>query len=399
MTQHLLPNYARIPLRFVRGEGAWLITEDGTRYLDFLSGIGVNALGHAHPRWTEALRDQLGTLTHISNLYESDAQQRAGDRLCEASGLDFAFFSNSGTEANEAGLKMARRFHAETGSARSGVLALVDGFHGRTFGALAATWSEKYRAPFAPLVPGTKWIRAGDFDALADELGTRSHGVFVAEVIQGEAGVKPVCLEFLRRARQLCDDTGTLLMIDEVQTGCGRTGRFLAADYAGIRPDIVSLAKPLGGGIPIGATLCTRAIGERMTPGTHGSTFGGNELACRAALVFLEELLDHGLMRRVEEAGQRFGSGLARLAQAHDVASFEQGFGLMRALVLREDATPYATALQNEGLLTIASGGNRLRFLPPFIVSDSEIDDALSRIDKVLTTHAARAATQANLLT
>lgn len=398
MTLHLLPNYSRIPLHFVRGEGAWLITEDGTRYLDFLSGIGVNALGHAHPRWTEALREQLGTLTHISNLYESSTQRAAGDRLCEATGLDFVFFSNSGTEANEAGLKMARRFHSASGTPRRGVLALVDGFHGRTFGALAATWNESYRTPFAPLVPGTAWIEPGDFDGLTRELETLEYGVFLVEAIQGEAGVKPVNPEFLRRAREICDATNTLLMVDEVQSGCGRTGRFLASEHAGIRPDIVSLAKPLGGGVPIGATLCTQAIGEHMTPGTHGSTFGGNELASRAALVFLEELLDHGLMARVAEAGRRFSAGLESIVATHDIAASEQGFGLMRALVLSEDAAPLAGALQEAGLLTIASGGNRLRFLPPFIVSNSEIDDALSRIDKVLTSHAAEAATKADTL-
>ncbi|MCB9892562.1 MAG: acetylornithine transaminase [Planctomycetes bacterium] len=382
---HVLPSYARSPIDFVRGEGAWMIASDGARYLDFLSGIGVNALGHAHPRLVAALSEQLGTLVHTSNLYRSRSQERVSARLFEATGLEYCFFSNSGTEANEAGLKMARRFHKEAGAPRAGVLALEDGFHGRTFGALSATWNEKYRKPFEPLVPTTTWIAPGDSDALERELTTRDYGVFLCEVIQGEAGVRPVDFGFLRRARELCDATGTLLFVDEVQSGCGRTGRFLASQIAGVQPDIVSLAKPLGAGVPIGATLCTAAIGSRMTPGTHGSTFGGNALACRAAEVFLAELFDHELLDRVTIAGERFALGLDKLAKKHDHVTCQQGHGLMRALVLDRDAGPFADAMLREHLLAIASGGNRLRFLPPFIVSDDEIDEAIARIDRALT--------------
>lgn len=386
MTGSLLPSYGRLPLRFVRGEGSWLITEDGTRYLDFLSGIGVNALGHAHPRWVAALQDQLTKLTHISNLYESDAQQEAGARLCRATGLDFAFFSNSGTEANEAGLKMARRFQKESGREhKTRVLALEGGFHGRSMGALSITAHEAYRAPFAPLVPGAAWIRPGDIDALERELNTGDFAVLVVEILQGEAGVRPVCFEFLRRARAVCTATDTLLMVDEVQTGCGRTGHFLASKLAGITPDIVSLAKPLAAGIPIGATLCKHAIGTHMTPGTHGSTFGGNEFACRAALVFLDELEEHGLLAHVREVGAAFEAGLRQLVDKYpSIAIDVQGYGLMRSLVLREDSAPYARALQEEGLLAIASGGTRLRFLPPFTVSHEEVDDAVRRIARAL---------------
>lgn len=388
MTNKLLPSYARLPLRFAHGEGAWLTTDDGERYLDFLSGIGVNALGHSHPRWVEAVGAQLSTLTHVSNLYESKVQQEAGARLCEATGFDYAFFSNSGTEANEAGLKMARRFQhaqaAESGNAaKTRMLALEGGFHGRSMGALSLTAHEAYRAPFAPLVPGGAWIRAGDVDNLQRELETGEYAVFVAEIFQGEAGVVPVDARFLQRARELCTAHDTLLMVDEVQTGCGRTGHFLASELAGIEADIVSLAKPLGAGIPIGATLCRAPVGAVMTPGTHGSTFGGNELACRAALVFLDEL-EGGLLEHVRDVGESFAAGLRELVEAYDVAIDVQGAGLMRCLVLREDAAPYARALQNEKLLAIASGGTRLRFLPPFIVSREEVQDAVQRIGAAL---------------
>lgn len=385
LKNHVLPSYARAEVDFVRGEGAWLVARDGSRYLDFLSGIGVNALGHAHPRLVAALREQVGSLVHTSNLYRSTAQERVAARLSEVSGLAYVFFSNSGTEANEAGLKMARRFHREAGKPRSGVLALEEGFHGRTMGALATTWNAKYREPFQPLVPGTVFIRPGDTAALERELATEEHGVFFCEVIQGEAGVRPVDFDFLRRAREVCTATGTLMFVDEVQSGCGRTGEFLASQLAGLAPDIVSLAKPLGGGVPIGATLCSEAVGSKMTPGTHGSTFGGNALACRAAEVFLDELYDHGLLARVAVAGERFGKGLQRIVDKHEHVKAVDGYGLMRAVVLDRDASPFADALFQERLLAIASGGTRLRFLPPFVVSDADIDEALLRIDRALS--------------
>ncbi len=383
---HCVPNYKRYPLTFTRGEGAHLFDASGRRWLDFLTGLGVNALGHAHPRLVAALRDQAGTLIHISNLYQHPLQNELATRLAEVCELDRVFFSNSGAEANETGLKMARLYQRQRGAGeRTDFLALEKSFHGRSFGALSCTWQESYRAPFEPLVPGVRFVPAGDVDALERALRTGRFAALIVEPIQGESGVLVMSDAYLQSARELCDATGTLLMLDEIQSGGGRTGTFLASEASGVRGDIVTLAKPIAGGIPIGATLAREDVGNVLQPGTHGSTFGGGALACRAGLVFLEELYDHGLLERVTELGRALRTGLDRLVDKHAIAVSTRGRGLMQALVLTIDSAPLARGLLDRGLLVNAAGGNALRLLPPFVLSDAELAQGLHCIDEQLT--------------
>ncbi len=379
-----IPCYRRLPLRFVRGEGARLFTEDGRPYLDLLSGIAVNALGHAHPRLVEALRDQAGALLHASNLYRHPWGDELATRLAEASGLDLVFFCNSGAEANETALKIARCHHHDLGDPRPGFLALEGGFHGRSLGALSITAKESYRRPFEPLLHGVEWLPPNDQAALAAALRGRRAAALILEPIQGESGVHPLEEGYLQAARDLCDETGTLLIHDEIQCGAGRTGSFLAAEAAGVVPDLVTLAKPIGGGLPLGAVIARAEVGKVLRPGDHGSTFGGNPMACRGGLVFLEELLDHGLLERVAEGGARFREGLEELAERHPSAREVRGRGYMLALELEVPAAPVLDALLGEGVLANAVTETALRFLPPYVLTDDEREEALSILDRAL---------------
>lgn len=380
-----VPSYRRLPLRFTHGEGARLYDEEGKAYLDFLSGLGVTALGHAHPGLTEALRDQAGKLLHVSNLYDEPLQARCAARLTEACGLDLVFFSNSGAEANECALKMARRYQHNRGeTGRRAFLALERSFHGRTMGALSVTANEAYRAPFAPLIPDVQFVPPDDVHALEGALATEAFAALILEPIQGESGVHPLSKSYLETALNLSHGTGTLLVIDEIQTGGGRTGSFLSCQQAGVQPDIVTLAKPLAGGVPIGATVARREVGESLQPGDHGSTFGGNLLACRGALFFLEELFDRGLLVRVRKAGERFEKGLRDLAKKHKTIRDVRGQGLMLAIDLDQPSAPVNERLLQSGLLANSLAETALRFLPPFIVQDEEIDEALDLLDQSL---------------
>jgi len=388
VTDHRVPNYGRYPVALTHGEGSYLFGEGGRRWLDFLSGIGVNALGHGHHRLTEELRDQLGNLVHCSNLYEHPLQEKLAAGLAAACELDLVFFSNSGAEAVECALKMARRYHGRRGDGdRRAFLALENSFHGRTFGALSVTWNESYRTPFEPLNPAVTFVRAGDEDALARELTTGSYAALILEPIQGESGVLPLSHDYLRAARAITSETGTVLILDEIQCGGGRTGRFLASQHAGITGDIVCLAKPIGAGLPIGATVATSEHGRALQPGDHGSTFGGGALACRAGLVFLSELFDNGLLEHVQEIGAVFRSRLLDLVAKHEIVTSVRGVGLMQALVLATPAGPINSTLLERGLLANATAGNILRFLPPFTITESEVDEAIQIVDAALTEH------------
>lgn len=312
MTSHLLPTYNRAPEVFVSGRGAELVASDGRVYLDFLAGIAVSALGHAHPRLVRELSEQLGKVVHVSNLYRHEHAEAVADRLARLTGLDAVFFTNSGTEANEAAIKLARKRFHDQGTPRAGLLALEGSFHGRSMGSVSLTHTEKYRKPFEPCVPGVEFVAPGDTARLESLLATKRFAALFIEPIQGEQGVKELPHDFLRAARKACDASGTLLVHDEVQAGCGRTGTFLSADAARIKPDVVTLAKPIAAGLPMGCMVVKRELRDVFQPGDHGSTFAGGALVCRGALVFLDEL-ENGLAEAVRARGAELRAGLADL--------------------------------------------------------------------------------------
>jgi acetylornithine/N-succinyldiaminopimelate aminotransferase len=383
---HLYPNYRQPPMVLVRGEGSVLWDADGKRYLDFCAGIAVSSLGHAHPRLVRAIAEQAARLIHTSNYFYNEPNVLLAQKLCSLTGMDRAFFCNSGTEAIEAGLKLARRhFYVRGEKERYRVIAFQNSFHGRTLGALAATGQEKYKDGFGPLV-GVTHVPYGDLAATRAAVGPDVAAI-VLELVQGEGGVLPAPAGFLRELRALCDAHGMLLVVDEIQTGVGRLGTFLACQEEGVVPDVVALAKGLAGGVPIGAMLCRAAFAEALPPGSHGSTFGGNPLASAAALAVLETLESDHLMTRARELGGALGRGLSALAGRHaKVVELARGRGLLQVLVLREsvDARAVLGSLQERGLLLTLAGGRALRFSPPLVVEPAQIDEALGVVDGVL---------------
>src|SRR5271163_3048864 len=333
----LLTTYERNPILFVRGEGVHLIDENGDRYLDLLSGIGVNALGYGHHAIEKAIAEQSRKLIHISNLYFHEGQAELALRLTEASGMDRAFFSNSGTEAWEAALKLAR---AHAGMKRSEgkhlgtkFLALEHSFHGRTMGSVATTHKEKYREPFAPVMPDVEFVRFNDVADLKEKFSQDVCGICI-EPIQGEGGIHPVSMEFFATARALCDSTGALLLADEIQSGMGRTGKWFAYQHYGILPDVTTVAKPIANGIPMGAMLCTNAAAEAITPGMHGTTFGGNPLACAVAIAVIDTIKRDNVIAHINEVGAYFHDQLTQLAKRHDCITDVRGKGLMLGIEL-----------------------------------------------------------------
>lgn len=371
-TDPFLPTYARYPVTFVRGEGSALWDDAGNEYLDFLCGISVTSVGHCHPKVVAAVREQAGRLMHTGNLYFNEPGVALAQRLVDCSLGGGVFFTNSGAEANEAALKLARK-------RRMGgdIISVHGGFHGRTYGALSATPQESKQAPFAPLVPG---FRAVAPEALPDAVNERTAAVLV-EVIQGESGVHPLSQDVLRATRDACDAAGALLIFDEVQTGMGRTGSLWAYEGVGVRPDAITVAKALGGGLPIGALITSPELREVLEPGDHGSTFAGGPVVAAAALAALEIVSDEGLLARVRELGELLREGLGDLEGVTSV----RGRGLMCACDVAADAPDLAgRALLEERLVINATGPETLRFLPPLTVSDTEIEDALSRLARIL---------------
>jgi predicted acetylornithine/succinylornithine family transaminase len=374
--------YARQPVVFARGRGCELWDTDGKRYLDFFAGLAVNNLGHCHPAVVEAIRRQAGTLMHVSNLYHTEPTARLAELLCQHSFAERAFLCNSGAEANEAALKLARRWGADHGG-RYEILATQGSFHGRTFATLTATGQEKYHQGFQPLLPGIRLTPYGDVATL--EAAIRDETVaIILEPIQGEGGVVVPDPSYLPAVRALADRRGLLLILDEVQCGLGRTGRLFAHEHAGITPDIMTLAKALGGGIPIGAMLATESVAQVFTPGTHGSTFGGNPVACAAAAASLEVLADPALLEHVQVMGQHFRAGLEALARRHDSIRAVRGLGLMVGALLDRPGQPIVTGCLERGLLVNCTADRVLRFLPPLIVGREEIDEGLSILDEAL---------------
>jgi acetylornithine/N-succinyldiaminopimelate aminotransferase len=385
--KYLYPNYRQPPFVFVRGQGSLLFDASGKRYLDMYAGIAVNTLGHAHPKLTAAIAEQAGKLLHVSNYFYNEPNVRLAEKLCRLSGMDRAFFCNSGTEAIEAALKLARRhFYAKGQHERQRIIAFRNSFHGRTLGALAATGQDKYKDGFGPL-PGVSHVGFGDTDAVRRAMGADVAGILV-EPVQGEGGVLPAPPGFLRELRALADSHGALLIADEVQTGIGRTGTFLAFQGEGVQPDVVALAKALGGGVPIGAMVCKRFLEEALPPGSHGSTFGGNPLASAAALAVLEVLENDGLMASVKRRGEELSALLAgTVARFPKLVECTRGRGLLQALVLREgvDARKVMTSLQESGVLLTIAGGQALRFSPPLIVTLAELEEAVAALQRVLS--------------
>src|SRR6202035_2265594 len=380
---HLLPVFARVDLGFERGEGCWLTATNGERYLDFTSGVAVNALGHAHPHLVAALQEQATKLWHMSNLFKSPDGERLAARLCEQSFADFVFFANSGAEAMECAIKITRKYHAVKGHPERYRIITFDGaFHGRTLATLAATGSPKYLEGFGPPMDGFDQVLLGDLEAVKKAIGPHTAGILI-EPLQGEGGVRAAPHAFFKALRQLCDDHGLLLVFDEVQTGMGRTGELFAHKRLGVTPDVMSLAKALGGGFPIGACLATADAAAGMTPGSHGSTFGGNPLAVAAANAVLDVMLKPGFFEHVRKMSLLLKQKLASVVDRHaSVLAEVRGEGLLIGVKAVVPSGDLVTALREQNLLTVGAGENVVRFLPPLIVTESEIEESVTRLER-----------------
>ena len=382
-TSHLLPVFARVDLGFERGEGAWLVATNGERYLDFTSGVAVNALGHAHPYLVKALQEQATKLWHMSNLFKSPDGDKLAARLCEQSFADYVFFCNSGAEAMECVIKVVRRYHASKGHPeRYRMITFEGAFHGRTLATLAATGSAKYLEGFGPPMDGFDQVPHGDLDAVKKAIGPQTAGILI-EPVQGEGGVRSAPLAFYKALRELCDQHGLLLAFDEVQTGMGRTGDLFAYKRLGVTPDVMSLAKALGGGFPIGACLATAEAASGMTPGSHGSTFGGNPLAVAAANAVLDVMLKPGFFDHVQKMSLLLKQKLASVVDRYpSVISEVRGEGLLIGVKAVVPSGDLVNALREQKLLTVGAGDNVVRFLAPLIVNESEIEQAVACLER-----------------
>jgi acetylornithine/N-succinyldiaminopimelate aminotransferase len=381
---HVLQTYRRAPVVFERGRGCRLYDASGRAYLDFISGIGVSSLGHAHPRLVSALAAQAEQLLHTSNLYFHSLQSEVAARLSAMSGMPRTFFCNSGTEAVEACLKFARRFWHAQGTPRTEIVAFERAFHGRTMGALSVTWDEHYRTPFGPLLDGVTFVSNSDPAALLAAVSDNTAAIIV-EPLQGEGGVRPLRPEIATAIAQACRNTGALLIADEVQCGLGRTGVAFYSSTIGLRPDLMALGKALGGGVPVGAALFSERVAAAAAFGDHGSTYGGNLLACRAALVFLEEL-SSGLMAHVASVGPQIEAALRRVAARHPSVIDVRGAGVIWGVELARPAAPVVEAALERGLLINRTADTVLRLLPPYIVESGDVDQMAVVLDAALGT-------------
>lgn len=390
----LLSTYDRSPVLFVDGQGVHIVDENGTKYLDLLSGIGVNALGYNHPAIVDTIARQSRRLIHISNLYYHEGQADLAMRLTERAGLDRCFFANSGTEAWEGALKLARAYaglkRSEGAKIGTKFLALEQSFHGRTFGSMSTTYKAKYREPFAPVMPDVEFVRFNDLDDLRAKFSDEVCAVLV-EAIQGEGGVRPLSHDFLAAARSLTQSTGALLIIDEIQAGLGRTGKWFAYQHYGIQPDVTTLAKPLAGGIPLGAVLCTEEVARVMHAGMHGTTFGGGPLACAVAIAVIDTIEKDGLLDRAANVGLYFQDQLRALAKRHECITDVRGKGLMLAAELdsAQLGKQVVAEMLKRHILINCTSDTVLRFLPPYVLEKAHVDTAIAALDDILTQHAA----------
>ncbi|AZO79709.1 MULTISPECIES: aspartate aminotransferase family protein [unclassified Bosea (in: a-proteobacteria)] len=379
----LLPTYARAPIALERGEGPWAITADGQRFLDFGAGIAVNSLGHAHPHLVEALTQQAQRIWHTSNLYTMPEGEKLARRLCEATFAERVFFTNSGAEANECAIKMARKYHAAKGHPeRYRIITFEGAFHGRTLATIAAGGQQKYIDGFGPKVDGFDQVPFDDEKVLKAAIGPETAALMI-EPIQGEGGLRSVPMRVLKQLRELCDEHGLMLIFDEIQTGVGRTGKFFAYEHYGVAPDIMSIAKGIGGGFPMGACLATEEAASGMTLGTHGTTFGGNPLAMAVGNAVLDVILAPGFLDQVQKTALRLRQSLAQLKDHHPAVIEEiRGEGLMLGLKLKTPNTDFVAQARAAGLLVVAAGDNVVRLLPPLIIGENEVAEAVARLDK-----------------
>jgi acetylornithine/N-succinyldiaminopimelate aminotransferase len=381
----LMPNYARADLAFERGEGARLWTADGRRFLDFGAGIATSSLGHGHPHLVKTIAEQAAKVIHVSNLYRVPQAEELAKRHVQNSFADSVFFCNSGAEANEGMVKAVRKYHAENGRPeRFRMLCFEGAFHGRTLAMISATGNAKYLAGFGPPVEGFSHLPFGNMNAVRDAITPETAGIMI-EPVQGEGGVRPADLRFLRELRAVCDEFGLLLALDEVQTGMGRSGKLWAHQWAGIEPDVMSSAKGIGGGFPLGAVFAKEAVAKHLKPGTHGTTYGGGPLACAAGNAVLDVMLAPGFLDGVDRVARHLWRGLLDLAQRHPaVIEGVQGAGLLLGLKLRDGVvnTAMQDAAVQEGLLTVAAGMNVLRLAPPLIITEADADEALALLDR-----------------
>jgi len=389
MTGSLLPTYNRTPLTFVSGQGSWLTEADGRQFLDLGAGIAVNALGHAHPALAEVLADQGRKLWHVSNLYRIPEQEALGDRLVDLTFADTVFFTNSGTEAAELALKMVRKYWYDKGQTRPTILTFEGAFHGRSTGAIAAAGSEKMTKGFGPLMPGFKVLPWGDHDALRAAMDDSVAAVML-EPIQGEGGIRPLPDACLKGLRDLCDATGALMVLDEVQCGMGRTGRLFAHEWSGVTPDIMMVAKGIGGGFPLGAVLATANAASGMTAGTHGSTYGGNPLACAVGLKVVEIVSDPAFLDAVNRKGALMRQKLEGLVAAHpDTYEAVRGQGLILGLKCARPNMDVVAAARAQNLLVVPAADNVIRLLPALNIPDEDLAEAVARLDRAAAALAA----------
>jgi acetylornithine/N-succinyldiaminopimelate aminotransferase len=382
---HFVRNYRQQPVVLERGEGVRVWDKEGRSYLDLLGGIATSSMGHCHPEVMAAVQAQVGKLWHTSNIYWNEPSILLAEKLARASGLDRVFFCNSGAEANEAMLKLARKVMKDRGQPdRFEVLAFERSFHGRTLATVAATGQPKYQQGFEPLLPGFVHVPYGDLEAVKAAVGPQTAAILV-EVIQGEGGVRPAPEGFLEALRELCDSNGSLLLIDEVQTGVGRTGKAFAYQHTNVLPDAISTAKSLGGGLPVGAMVCRDALSESLVPGTHGSTFGGNPVACAGANVVMDKVLSPGFLEQVAAKGAHLLEGARALAKRLPERIVEvRGQGLLAGIELHEDAAPVVARCRELGMLVNLAGPKTVRFAPPYVVTNEELDEGLAILEKAL---------------
>ena len=383
--RYLMNTYKRFPILLTHGKGIWVWDKDGRTYLDFVAGIAVNVLGHAHPSLVEALKKQVERMLHCSNLYWTEEQIRLAQMLSENTLKGKVFFVNSGAEANETALKMARKFGRKIRENKTRILAALESFHGRTYGSLSATGQPKYQEKFKPLLPGVEYVEFNNIEALKNKMASDVCAV-ILEPIQGESGIKPAIEDFLKEARKLCDEYEALLIFDEVQCGMGRTGKLFAYQHYGVEPDVLTVAKGLGGGVPIGAVVANKKS-DVFEPGDHGSTFGGNPLACTAGITVMKEILSNGFLDRVERVGTYFKNSLEQLKKEFPRIIREvRGMGLMLGMQLNPEVEAKDLTMKclEKGLLVASAGNNVVRYLPPLIVTEKDVDMAMDILRKCL---------------
>ena len=387
MIPAVMPTYGRLDLAFERGEGAYLFTSDGDRYLDFASGIAVTSLGHSHPHLVEALEEQGRRLWHTSNLFRIPGGERLAERLVAATFADTCFFTNSGAEAMECGIKLVRKYHDDSGNpGRYKIIACTGAFHGRTLTTISAAGNEKYMKGFLPAVPGFQQVAFGNLNELRAAIDDETAAILV-EPVQGEGGIRPADLDYLRALREICDEFGLLLFFDEVQCGMGRTGKLFAHEWAGITPDVMASAKGIGGGFPLGACLATEAAAVGMTPGTHGSTYGGNPLAMAIGNAVMDVMEGPGFLEGVDRIARQLWGELQGLVARHPKVLAEvRGAGLMLGLRCHVPSADLGTAMRERGLLSVGAAENVIRLLPPLIINEGHVKEALAILEDACTT-------------